>query len=241
MTGTPRPPQPTTNTAARRSFCLAGRADFLQRRLARVVGCDSRPYARARAVGVRVLCGMLRAALAVHPAGIAVLVVLLLPDGHPMLDLVDDVAAGAECLVAMARRDTDPHRLLADLERTDPVHADGVLDAEPRDRLGDDPLAFLDRERLEGFVLQPAHAPAFVVIANPTLERGIAAAGGIAELGPQSGLVEGVEEKRKVMRSPARHRRNEHDRIARRRSRCSQSPNSELTATRSISGASENG
>ena len=66
-----------------------------------------------------------------------------------------------------------------------------MLDAEPRDRLGDDPLAFLDRERLEGFVFQPVHAPALVVIANPTLERGIAAAGRIAELGPQSGLVEG--------------------------------------------------
>ena len=108
-----------------------------------------------------------------------------------MLHLVDDVAAGAERLVAVARGDADPHRGLADLERTDPVYAGCVLHAELRDRRSDDPLAFLDRKRLEGFVFQPAHAPALVVVANPTLERGEAAAAWITELGPQGRLVEG--------------------------------------------------
>ena len=105
MTGTPRPPQPTTNTDARREPLLAGLADFLQRRLARIVGREGGRMV-VGAVSVRVLWGALRvrrAALAVHPAGVAVLVVLLLPDGHPMLHLVDDVAAGAECLVAVVR------------------------------------------------------------------------------------------------------------------------------------------
>src|SRR6185437_4284531 len=85
----------------------------------------------------------------------------------------------------------DPHRILADLERSDPVHACSVLHAEPGDRLGDDPLAFLERERLERFVFQPAHAPALVVIAHPALEGGIAAASRIAELRAQGGLIEG--------------------------------------------------
>src|SRR6185437_7399462 len=135
--------------------------------------------------------GVLRAALAVHPAGVAVLVVLLLPDGQPVLDLIDDVAAGAKRLVTMAGRHADPDRALADLERAGPMHARGVLHAEARDRFRDDPLAFPDRERLEGFILQPAHAPALVVIAHPALEGGVAAASRIAELRAQGGLIEG--------------------------------------------------
>src|SRR6185437_14290739 len=140
---------------------LAGRSDFLQRDLPRIVRRDRRlvrmPLMRRS--------GMLGAALAIHPAGVTVLVVLLFPDGHSMLDLVDDVAACPKCLVPMARSHAHPDCLLADLERPDPVHARGMLHPATHDRLSDDPLTLPDGERLEGLVLQPPHAPAFVVIA----------------------------------------------------------------------------
>ena len=42
-----------------------------------------------------------RAALAVDPAGVTIQVLLLLPDGQAMLDLIDDVPAGAERLIAV--------------------------------------------------------------------------------------------------------------------------------------------
>src|SRR5215469_13482565 len=81
------------------------------------------------------------AALAVHPARIAIHVVLFLPDRQAVLDLVDDVAAGAEGLVAMRRAHPDPHGQLADAEVTDTVHARGMTHPEARHRLGEDPLA----------------------------------------------------------------------------------------------------
>ena len=94
---------------------LACGADFAQRDLARVVR-------RGRAcVRVVVLVRMFmrvvrraRAALAVHPAGIAVDVVFLLPDRDAMLDFVDDEAAGAERLVAMRGADAHPDGDVAD-------------------------------------------------------------------------------------------------------------------------------
>jgi hypothetical protein len=43
----------------------------------------------------------LSAALAIDPAGVAVLVVLFLPDRHAVFHFVDDVAAGSEGFGAM--------------------------------------------------------------------------------------------------------------------------------------------
>ena len=57
-----------------------------------------------------------RATLAVHPAGVAVDVVLFLPDGHTMFDFIDDETAGAEGFVAMGGADAHPYRHLADAE-----------------------------------------------------------------------------------------------------------------------------
>jgi hypothetical protein len=63
------------------------------------------------------------ATLAIHPGRYALDVVLFLPDRQALLQLVDDVAAGLEGLVAMRRRRPHPDRQLADREVADAVHA----------------------------------------------------------------------------------------------------------------------
>src|SRR5580692_10697843 len=101
---------------------------------------------QVRALSVR---GRGGAAFAIHPAGVTAHVVLLLPDRHALLDLVDDVAAGEERLVAMRCAHSHPHRQLADGKISDAVQARGVGYAKARDRLGDDALTLAHRERLE--------------------------------------------------------------------------------------------
>src|SRR5215470_10157479 len=64
----------------------------------------------------RSLLRMRSAPLAIHPAGVTVEVVLLLPDGQAVFDLVDNVSAGAESLVAVRRADSYPYRQLPDGE-----------------------------------------------------------------------------------------------------------------------------
>ena len=137
-----------------------------------------------------------------------------------MLDLIDDVAAGAERFVAMARADAHPHGHLA--ERRSPTRWTQAACSTPKraDGLGDDALAFLDRQRLEGLVLQVPHLLAFVVVAHPAFERGVAAAGRISEparvrlrrrwvsLAKLKDCIAGLG------RSAAGDRRNEHDAIA---------------------------
>src|SRR5437764_990463 len=122
------------------------------------------------------------AALAVHPARVPAQVVLLLPDRHALLDLVDDVAAGEKRLVAMRCAHTHPHRQLPDRQLPDAVQTGGVRHAKARARLGENALTFAHGERLEGLVLQAPHAPALVGIAHPAFERRVAAAGGVGEL-----------------------------------------------------------
>src|SRR5579871_6255752 len=131
----------------------------------------------------RRLVGM-RAALAVDPARIAVVVVLLLPDRDTMLDFIDDVATGLESLLSVARAHAHPHRHLADRKIADPMDTGRMLDAEARLGLGDDALAFLDSKRLERLVLQPDDGPAFIVIPNPTLEGAVAAGDRVCKLHP---------------------------------------------------------
>src|ERR1700742_1919902 len=91
-----------------------------------------------------------RATFTVDPARITVLVVLLLPDGHTVLHLVDDVTAGQKSLVPMAGADSDPDGHFADRQITDPVYAGGVLDAKAMLRFGHDALALADGKLLEG-------------------------------------------------------------------------------------------
>ena len=62
--------------------------------------------------------------------------------------------------------------------------ADLAVPRDPRRllaRLGDDPLALLDRQWLVGLVLEPEHVMAFVVIADPAFERGVTTCDGIKQ------------------------------------------------------------
>ena len=130
------------------------------------------------------------AAFAVDPTGVAVFVVLLLPDGHSVFDFVDDVSAGSESLGPVAGAHAYPYGHLADGEVADAVYACGVFDAEPLDGFCDDALAFFDCERLEGFVFEVADGEAFVVVADPTFERCVATRGGILQLLTQFAFVD---------------------------------------------------
>src|SRR6185437_12331597 len=129
--------------------------------------------------------GRRRTALAVHPPGVTVQVVLLFPDRHAVLDLIDDVAAGPEGLVAVRRAYSDPHRQLPDREVPEAVRAARVCDPEALHGLAEDALTFTQRECLEGLVLQVPDARALVVVAHPALERGKAPARGVGELAAQ--------------------------------------------------------
>ena len=122
------------------------------------------------------------AALAIHPARVAIFVVLFLPDRDAMFDFVDDVSTRAECLVAMTRADAYPYRHVADREITDAVYACGVFDAKPRYCFGNNAFAFLHRKRLERLIFQVSDAKPFIVIPDESLECGIAAAGGVGKL-----------------------------------------------------------
>jgi hypothetical protein len=117
--------------------------------------------------------------LAVHPTGIAILVVLLLPDRHSMFDFVDDVSACGEGFGAVTCTYTYPHCHVADREVSDAVYAGSVLDTKSGNRFRDDAFTFLDRERLERFIFEVADGEPFIMVANPTFERGITASGGI--------------------------------------------------------------
>ncbi|GLQ63730.1 hypothetical protein GCM10007867_25750 [Gluconobacter cerinus] len=46
--------------------------------------------------------------MAGHPFGVTIQIMLFLPDGHPVLDLVDDITTGSECSIAMRRGHADP-------------------------------------------------------------------------------------------------------------------------------------
>src|SRR5690606_5918268 len=183
--------------------------------------------------------------LAVHPARIPVLVVLLLPDGHPVFHFVDDVPARQERLMPVARAHANPHRQITDREVSDPVYAERVLHAETFDGFADDPLAFLYGQRHEGFVLESRNGLALVVIPHPTFERAVAAAARVAKLRCKRCDVERVGAEAEgahgsaLDQPPATGGMN--TTASPSESGCDQSPNSEFTATRSISGASENG
>src|SRR4030081_538795 len=94
----------------------------------------------------------LGAALAVPPAGITASIMLFLPDRHAMFDFVDDETTGFEGFAAMRGTDPHPHSHIAQPQRADAVDAQSVLHREAPQGFGDDALAFLYREFLEGFV-----------------------------------------------------------------------------------------
>src|ERR1700688_4271414 len=133
----------------------------------------------------------LRAALAVHPAGITAAVVLFLPDRHAMLHFVDDETAGVEGFAAMHGADPDPHRHIAQIQRADTMDAQRTLHREAPQGVGDDALAFLHREFLEGLVFQPSDLLSLIVIPNPPLEAHVAACGRVEQLAPREGGIDG--------------------------------------------------
>ena len=59
---------------------------------------------------------------------------------------------------------------LADCQITDAVYARRVLDAKLLHCLGYNALTFLDRERLESFILEVADRKPFVVVPDPTFK-----------------------------------------------------------------------
>ena len=137
--------------AARRAWPAA---HFAQRDLARVVRPRRRVRVVVRLVVIVIVSRGRRAALAVHPARVAVEIVLFLPDRQPMLDLVDHEAAGTKRLVAMRRARAHPDREIADAERAEPVYARELRDTEALARRRKDAFALAQPERLEGFVFE---------------------------------------------------------------------------------------
>src|SRR5215831_14207175 len=106
-----------------------------------------------------------------QPAGLAVGVVLVLPDRYALLYFIDDVAAGREGRFAMTRAHADPHRQLADRERADAVRAAYLDDVEAPHRLAEDAIAFGLREFRVSLVVEAMHRAAGVAVAHPAFER----------------------------------------------------------------------
>src|SRR5688572_1046174 len=112
--------------------------------------------------------------------------------------------------------------------------------AETRDGLADDARAFLLGELRERFVLEPRDRVAFVVVANPALESRETATTRIGEPGAQRiGIERGLTETEQRAHPPATGGMN--TTASPLFSGCVQSPNSALTATRSMSGGSVKG
>src|ERR1700722_3358001 len=123
-------------------------------------------------------------AFAVHPARIAVSVMLLLPDRHAMLHFVDDVAAGVEGFAPMDRTDPDPPRHVAQGQGADAMDAQRVLHREAPQSFGDDAFAFLQREFLKGFVFQSNVFPPPIVIPHPAFKTDVGAGSHVEDLAP---------------------------------------------------------
>ena len=94
----------------------------------------------------------------------------------------------------------------AQAARVTPKRLDGLLH---------DARAFLFRELRECLVFEARDGVALVVIADPAFERRETAAGVVAQFALQRRDVERRLAEAEFARSSARHRRNEHDRVAR--------------------------
>src|SRR5882724_954387 len=144
-----------------------------------------------------------RATLAVHPAGITASIMLFLPDGHAMLDFIDDETTGVEGFSAMRGTDSDPYGHIAEAQQADTMDAQSVLDRKAPQGVGNDALAFLHREFLERFIFQASDFSSLIVIPNPALEAGIAACTQVEELAPRLGGIDGRLGKAKAHHPPA--------------------------------------
>src|SRR5690606_22181394 len=122
----------------------------------------------------------------------AIHVMLVLPDRHPALDLVDHPAAGLEAHVAVPGRDPDPYRQFADGQLANAMHAYRLGKRKPLDRLLQDPLALRLGQLHVGLVAQPAHRTAVVVVAHPALEHAACARCVVLQPRVQRSRVEGL-------------------------------------------------
>ncbi len=119
---------------------------------------------------VRVIVWRGVAALAIHPARVAVDVVFLFPDRDPVLHFVDDEAAGLERLVTVRGADAHPHCKFTDAQVAEAVHAGDPCHAEPFAGRGENALTLAQGERFERFILEVFDLAAFVEIPHPALE-----------------------------------------------------------------------
>jgi hypothetical protein len=81
---------------------------------------------------VRVVVSLLgcRATLAVHPARIAAAIMLFLPDGQAVFDLIDDEPARIERFAAVRRADAHPHGEVGEFEAPHAMNAQRMLDGK---------------------------------------------------------------------------------------------------------------
>src|SRR5690606_20914227 len=143
-----------------------------------------------------------RTGRAVDPAALAARVVLLLPDRHAVLDLVDHVAARVERRAAVRRADADPDGAVADRERADAVLGMDLENVEALLRLRDDLLAFGDGDRLVRLVFERGHGLAFVMVADPALERDARAGALVAQARLERVWIDRLASNREAHRQP---------------------------------------
>src|ERR1700692_1962441 len=84
-------------------------------------------------LGMLVLVPMVRgrgAALAVDPPRVAAAIVFFFPNRNTVFDFIDDVSAGVERFAAMGGTHAYPNGHVGEVERTDAMDAQRVLDGE---------------------------------------------------------------------------------------------------------------
>ena len=123
---------------------------------------------------------------------------LLLPDGHGLLERVDQPAAGLEGLRAMRRGDHDQHAGLADLQAAEAVNDRDVAHAEAGDGLVRQLLHLLGGHLFVGFVVEMERAAAAGVVAHDAVEDDDRAVLAALESGNEFFGCDGVPSKRGV-------------------------------------------
>ncbi len=120
-------------------------------------------------------------ALAIDPTGIAIDVVLLFPDGHPELHLVDDVPACVEGLATVGGADAHPYRKITNGQWAHPMRTGRGMNVESSGGFFENAPAFFDGHGRIGFVLECGDALSLIVVAHPSLKRGETARSGRLE------------------------------------------------------------
>lgn len=115
------------------------------------------------------------ATLAIHPARIAIDVVLFLPDRQTYFDLIDDEATGLERLVPMGRGNTNPYRTLTEFKQADAMHAAGIEIRKTLLRLCQHFLTLGNDQGFIRLILEALDNLPFIFVANPTFEGAVPA------------------------------------------------------------------